>query len=262
MAISYSAIVAAGGSSSRFGANKLREKLGGKSVISHSLDLFDNDDDCEEIILAAGPDTRAWIDGNPLLFASPKLKVVPGGASRAESVANAVQQAEARYLAIHDAARPNVHEDLLARVKGAVQPGRGAVPGLALSDTLAYGEESGPAQASEDFFSSAKAPPLARITGHPQRSGLYIIQTPQFFERESYLAALTPYADDTGGLSADFAGFTDDSSLYVAAGHTVVIVQGAPGNIKITTPAELSLLQKLMGGPEKKSKDRYGGLGW
>jgi 2-C-methyl-D-erythritol 4-phosphate cytidylyltransferase len=262
MAISYSAIIAAGGSALRYGTNKLREKVGGKAVLSHSLDLFDADEDCGEVIVALGADTRAWVEGNPLIFASPKLKLVNGGDSRAQSVANALREARGRYLAIHDAARPNVKEELLARLKASVSEGRGAVPGIALTDTVAYVEGAGGDAPADDFFAAKASRPLLQITSHPKREGLYSIQTPQFFDRASYEAALNQLSGDTGGLGLELSNFNDDSSLYCAAGFSVVVVEGSPGNVKITTPADLQLLHKLMGTSEKKSKDKYGGLGW
>ena len=126
MGVTYSAVIAAAGSSERFGVNKLKEKVGGKAVLSHSLDLFDLDDDCEQIVLVASPAIREWIEGNPLIFSSRKRKLLDGGATRADSVASGVRAASGRIVAIHDAARPNVGEELLGRLKAAVKPSQGA----------------------------------------------------------------------------------------------------------------------------------------
>ncbi|MCC7477123.1 2-C-methyl-D-erythritol 4-phosphate cytidylyltransferase [bacterium] len=267
MVVTYSAVLAAAGAGRRFGGNKLREKVGGKAVLSHSLDLFDSDEDCQEIILVVSAELREWIEGNPLIFSSPKLKLVDGGTTRAESTAAGVRSASARIVAIHDAARPNVGEELLARLKAAVQPECGAVPGLPLSDTLAYAAgpapEDAPAEpAADDWLAPKKKQSLPQISGHPQRGGLYLIQTPQLFYRDSYLEALSRLSSDTGALSLDAGSFTDDSSLYHAAGYKVSIVEGRSANLKLTTAEDLKLLHKLMGTSEKKGKDRYGGLGW
>lgn len=270
MGASYSAVLAAAGSSERFGGNKLKEKVGGKAVLSHSLDLFDLDDDCEQIVLVASPAIREWIEGNPLIFSSRKLQLIDGGASRADSVAAGVRAAGGQIVAIHDAARPNVGEELLARLKAAVKPHCGAVPGLPLSDTVAYaaleGAEPGsaiPASApDDDWLTPKKKTPALHISGHPARGGLYLIQTPQLFYRDTYLEALSRLSADSGPLGSELSGYTDDSSLYHAGGFQVCIVEGRAGNLKLTTPEDLKLLHKLMGTSEKKSKDRYGGLGW
>jgi 2-C-methyl-D-erythritol 4-phosphate cytidylyltransferase len=273
-ASAYSAIVAAGGSSRRFGGagaspaedtqagahvppvkNKLREKVGGKAVLSHSLDKFADDDECVEVILCAGPAVREWIETNPLVFSGSKLRVVDGGASRAESVRNGVEAAKSEYIAIHDGARPNFHPDLLAQLKRAVDKGVGAVPALAVSDTLAYISATGESKQDVDFFGRAVSTSTGgAITSYVERAGLYALQTPQFFERESYLDAL--------GKAGELAQYSDDSALYIAGGYQVITVTGSPTNIKLTTPDDLHLLLKLMGGGEKKGKDKYGGLGW
>jgi len=232
----YSAVIAAAGSSSRFGANKLHEKVGGKAVLSHSLDVFDQDADCEEIIVVVSSKVREWIEGNPLVFSGPKLRLADGGDSRAESVAAGARSASAAYLAIHDAARPNFTEALVQKLLAAARPGQGCVPALPVADSIAY--------ATEGLLSS-----------YPERSGLHAVQTPQVFERASYLQAL-----DSAGPA--LAGYTDDASLYLAAGFSVATVPGLPGNIKLTTADDMQLLLKLMGGGERKSKDKYGGLGW
>ncbi|MDQ3022982.1 MAG: 2-C-methyl-D-erythritol 4-phosphate cytidylyltransferase [bacterium] len=259
----YSAVIAAGGSGLRFGGagvvsgvNKLREKVGGKAVLSHSLDKFADDDDCLEVILCAGPAVRGWIEANPLVFSGAKLRVVDGGATRAESVRSGVEAAQGEYIAIHDGARPNFSVDLLARLKRAAQPRIGVVPAIAVSDTLAYVESTGETKAETDFFGKAvTTKTTGTIKSHADRENMYAVQTPQFFETLTYREALDRVGE---GL----AGFSDDSALYIAGGYSVVCVTGAPTNIKLTTPDDMQLLLKLMGGGEKKGKDKYGGLGW
>jgi 2-C-methyl-D-erythritol 4-phosphate cytidylyltransferase/2-C-methyl-D-erythritol 2,4-cyclodiphosphate synthase len=252
----YSAVVAAGGSSARYGTNKLREKVGGKAVLSHSLDRFADDDDCVEVILCAGPEVREWIDANPLVFSGTKLRVVEGGPSRAESVRSGVEVAKGEWLAIHDGARPNFSADLLALLKRAVSERVGAVPAIAISDSVAYVDPSGESKADTDFFGKAVTTKTAgKIRTHAERENLNAIQTPQFFEAVSYREALDRVGDA-------LASYSDDSALYIAGGYEVVCVPGLRGNIKLTTPDDMQLLLKLMGGGEKKGKDKYGGLGW
>src|SRR5687768_14650962 len=187
----YSAIIAAGGSGTRYGGNKLREKVGGKAVLSHSLDKFGDDEDCSEVILCAGPEVREWIEANPLVFSGSKLRVVDGGASRAESVRSGVEVATGATLAIHDGARPNFSADLLAALKRAVSPGVGAVPAIAVSDTLAYVDATGETKAETDFFGKAVTTKTAgSIRSYADRENIFAVQTPQFFDAATYKEAL------------------------------------------------------------------------
>jgi hypothetical protein len=54
----------------------LKEKLGGKSVLSHSLDRFDEDERCEAVVVLAAPAVWQWVTTDPLTFASAKLRVM------------------------------------------------------------------------------------------------------------------------------------------------------------------------------------------
>lgn len=259
-----SAVIAAAGQAERFGGvEQLKTKLGGKSLLSHSIDIFEADADCSEIILAVSPAVREWIAGDPLTFASAKLKLVDGGASRAASVAAGVRSADGDLVALHDGNRPNFTADLLAKLKAAVLPERGAVPGVAMHNAVAFLTEIGDLEAGngdrpavDGVFGGKKADHrIGHIMEHVDHSGLYVLQTPQLYYRASFISALDKVGDE-------LERFEDDSALYLAAGFEVAVVPGWLGNIKAVTQTELGLLLKLMGGPARKKKDKYGGLGW
>jgi 2-C-methyl-D-erythritol 4-phosphate cytidylyltransferase len=259
MADKYSAIIPAGGASTRFGSpDKLKEKVGGKSVISHSMDLFDADPDCEVMLIAASQYVREWISGDPLTFASPKMKLVEAGPSRAESVRNAALAAATPVLVIQDASRPNSGEELLGRVLATVQPKLGAAAARRVYDAVAGGaakEQAGGKSSTVDSFLGPKADyRMAALGEHIASGALYELQTPQAYYRESYLAAVEH-------AGAKLASFEDDSALYRSAGFDVALVAGRLGNLRVVTADDLHLLYKLMGSPTKK-KDKYGGLGW
>ena len=232
MATSLSAVIAAAGTGSRFGGvRQLQEKVGGKSVLSHSLDVFEADEDCGEIILVVGAEVRAWIAGDPLTFASAKLKLIDGGATRADSIAAGAREAQGELLALHDANRPNFNEALLARLKATVLPERGAVPGLQLTDGAAYltaigDQESGNGSQApvDELFGGKKTDHrLGHLMEHADPSGLHLLQTPQLYYRESFCAALD-------GAGADLSGYADDSAIYLAGGYEVAVVPGPRGN--------------------------------
>jgi 2-C-methyl-D-erythritol 4-phosphate cytidylyltransferase len=260
---SLSAIIAAAGSGSRFGGlEQLSEKVGGKSVLCHSIDVFEADDDCSEIIVVVSPAARQWIEGDPLTFARGKLEVVDGGDSRGESVANGVRAATGEVLAIHDGNRPNFDGGLLGILKASVRPGRGVAPALPAIDAAAYlttiGETqtgNGESAAVGDVFGGDRADHrLGHLMEHVAGEELYLLQTPQLFYRDSYLKALAAVEDP--------ADYDDDSALYIAGGFEVAVVAGRRGNIKVVAAEDLRLLLKLMGGGARKKKDKYGGLGW
>lgn len=264
MANSLSAIIAAAGTASRFGGlRQLQEKVGGKSVLSHSLDVFEADEDCAEIILVVSPEAREWIAADPLTFASGKLQLVDGGDSRTASIAAGVQAAQGELIALHDGNRPNFNEALLTRLKATVLPERGAVPGLPVTDGAAYltmiGDPeagNGSQPAVDELFGGKKTDHrLGHIMEHSDAAALCLLQTPQLYYRESFLKALDSLEDDLGQ-------FDDDSSIYMAGGFEVAVIPGLRGNLRVVTEADLRLLLKLMGGATRKKKDRYGGLGW
>ena len=264
MASSLSAVIAAAGQASRFGGlEQLKVKVGGKSLLCHSIDTFEADEDCVEVILAVGPEARAWIASSPLTFASPKLKLVDGGETRADSIAAGVRAAAGEIVALHDGNRPNFGAPLLAKLKATVLPERGAVPAVAMHNAVAYVTAIGDTESGngdrppvDPLFGARKADHrIGHIMEHSDNAALYVLQTPMLFNRASFIKAL----DHAGDNLADY---TDDSALYMAAGYEVAVVPGRLGNIKAVTDAELGLLLKLMGAGTKKKKDKYGGLGW
>ncbi len=139
--------------------------------------------------------------------------VVGGGATRSESVRAglaAVPDA-ATVVCVHDAARPFATAALFRDVVGAVAAGAdGAIPGLAVTDTIKVVDTGG------------------AVLATPDRSTLVAVQTPQAFRAEVLRRAHG--AGDEG---------TDDASLVEALGGRVVVVAGDPRNRKITHPDDL-----------------------
>ena len=260
MAQEYSAVIAAAGPAGRYGGiGQLKDKVGGKSVLCHSIDRFDEDDNCREIILVLSPEAREWVAGDPLTFASGKLAKVDGAGSRAASVAAGVRQASSELVVVQDGNRPNFSAGLLSAVLAVVKQDCGAAPGLPLGSGAAAFTPLDPAEAgkaTEDFFGGARAEArIGNLAAFTAPGEFYAMQTPQAYHRDSYLAAV-----DRAGDALD--GYLDDTALYLAAGYGVAVVAGHPGNIRVNTADDFNVLLKLMGGGQKKRKDKYGGLGW
>jgi 2-C-methyl-D-erythritol 4-phosphate cytidylyltransferase len=148
---------------------------------------------------------------------------VAGGASRSESVRNALATApEADIVVIHDAARPLVTAALVAECVEAVRGGEdGAVAAAPVTDTI---KEAGPDR---------------RVTRTLDRSALWSIQTPQAFNAQVLRRALD--VDP-----ATLAQATDDASLVEAVGGRVLIVESSPANFKVTHDEDLARAESAL----------------
>jgi 2-C-methyl-D-erythritol 4-phosphate cytidylyltransferase len=199
------AIVVAGGSGERYGLRKQYEPLGGLRVLDWSLRSAA--DHADGVVLVAHGDLADAAE--PLADV-----VVAGGATRSASVRSglAVVPEAATVIVVQDAARPVPVPAVWARVLEAVAGGAdAAVPGVPVSDTL---REVGGSTVD--------------------RSRFVAVQTPQAFRAAALRAA---HGDAPEG--------TDDASLVEATGGRVVVVDGDPTNIKITTPHDLTVAELL-----------------
>ncbi len=191
-------------------------------MVSYCLDAF-RASGVQEIVLAAPPaeveDFRRLIAGGP----GPQTeKVVAGGATRQESVINALRELSAgiEYVLIHDAARPLVSPRLIDACAAAARAHGAAVAALPLCDTIKDAQDQ-----------------VIRRTLN--RQDLWAAQTPQAFRVE--LVAQAYARAQRAGIIA-----TDDASLVEAMGVPVRLVMGSPRNLKVTYPADLALAQQLV----------------
>jgi 2-C-methyl-D-erythritol 4-phosphate cytidylyltransferase len=128
--------------------------------------------------------------------------------------------ADAAVIVVHDAARPLLPEEVIERVLLSLGEGwDGAVPGLPVADTLKKVDGDGTAVETVD------------------RSGLWAVQTPQAFVADAFRRALAAGPED----ASDCAGFVE------AAGGRVRVVEGDSRLLKVTTPADLALVEALLG---------------
>jgi 2-C-methyl-D-erythritol 4-phosphate cytidylyltransferase len=200
-------IVVAGGSGSRFGAEKQYATLGGKRVLDWSLAVVRQS--CGAVVLVVPAEHES--------VSEPAADhVVVGGATRSASVRAGLavvppDASDDSVIVVHDAARPFATAELFDAVIGAVRSGAdGAVPGLPLTDTVKQVDDAGAVIATLD------------------RSRLVTVQTPQAFRLSTLRDA------HRGGADA-----TDDAALVEANGGRVVVVPGEDTNRKITTPRDL-----------------------
>ncbi len=203
------AVIVAAGWGERFGGPKQFAELGGARLVDHAVATAAAT--CDAVVLVV-PDASDWQGADV-------DALVTGGATRAESVRAglAVVSLGAEIVVVHDAARPLATAALFDAVVDAVRNGAdGAVPGLAVTDTLKRVDE-------------------VRVTSTVDRVGLVAVQTPQAFR-----------ADILRDAHASGADATDDASLVEELGGSVVVVPGDPRNLKVTGPADLMIAAALL----------------
>lgn len=198
-------MVVAGGSGARFGTRKQLSPLGPARVVDHAVASVQSH--VAGTVLVVPED----LVGEDL----PGDVVVAGGATRSESVrcGLAALPPTARWVLVHDGARPLVPDAVVERVLHALAEGADAVvPVVPVTDSL------------------------RTVDGRPvDRTRFVAVQTPQGFRTEVLRAA-----HDAGGDA------TDDATLVDHRGGVVVQVAGDAGNLKITVPADLALAEVLL----------------
>jgi 2-C-methyl-D-erythritol 4-phosphate cytidylyltransferase / 2-C-methyl-D-erythritol 2,4-cyclodiphosphate synthase len=218
-----SAIIAAGGTGTRLGSTQPKQliELGGRTILQRSLDVFISSPRIDDVVVALAPDLLA----RPPAFLVDREKpvvLVAGGARRQDSVASAVAALppDVAVVVIHDAARPFVTQELIARTIDAAAADGAAIAAVPAQDTVKHATASG------------------LIDRTLPRDEIYLAQTPQAFRREVLMDAI---AKGRSGSSA-----TDEAALAEEAGHPVRLVEGDRQNIKITTPSDLAFARGLI----------------
>ena len=214
------AIVVAAGEGRRFGSPKQFALLKGRSVLDRSLAAFEAHPLVADIVLVLPDEAlgRRYIGTYPKISAA-----VRGGARRQDSVREGFSRIDPRRIdivLIHDGARPLVTAALIRRVIRAAEKDGAAVPALPLNDTV-------------------KKVANGRVLRTLDRSSLVGVQTPQGFAYHILERALERARTDV------FTG-TDDASLVEHLGQDIVIVDGDPTNIKITTLLDLTLAEAFL----------------
>lgn len=222
------AVVPAAGIGRRFGGEipKQYQPLEGRTVIEWALaPLLDHPAVCRTVV-ALAPEDPHW----PRLALGRReaLVSVQGGDERAVSVANALAWIAERAgpedrVLVHDAVRPCLASRDLDRLlrEGLADP-QGALLAAPVADTLKREDDQG------------------RVAATVRRDGLWRALTPQLFPVRDLRDALSR-------LAATARSVTDEAMAMEQAGFRPRLVPGDPGNIKITTPADLELARRLLG---------------
>ena len=220
------AIIAAAGSGTRMASDRPKQflLLAGMPVIFHTLKPFEQCDNIHEVIVVLPAEESAGFLSLAGKYGLRKLaRVVPGGATRADSVKRglmSIRSATAEIVAVHDGVRPFVTvEEIDATIETARADGA-AILVAPVTDTI-------------------KQVDSERVVKTLDRDGLRRALTPQCF-RYDVLRHAYEAADVTD------PSLTDESVLVEQLGHTVSIVEGSGRNIKITTAEDLAVAEVLL----------------
>ena len=220
-------VVAAAGRGERAGAGLLKQfrPIAGVPMLLRTLRPFVSHPQVAVVVVALPAEYAAAPPPFLSELIGDRLRVAPGGATRAESVARAVG-ALPRNLAVilvHDGARPFVARETIDEVIASARRGHGAVPAVPLTDSLKHWPGG--------------AAPIRSV----DRTHLWRAQTPQGFPAARFRTLCERPAGDPSALM-------DDASLWEQAGEELVVVPDRSTNLKITTADDLVLAEVLAGG--------------
>ena len=243
--LSCAVVIVAAGRGERAGSHaegpKQYRRIGGRPVISHTLDLFVNWQPARRIVVVIHPDDEALFEmaRENALPAGNRLTVVHGGPTRQQSVIAGLEvlaKDEISHVLIQDAVRPFVDPAILERTLAAFSHGaRAVLPAVAVADTLKRADANG------------------NVAETVSRSGLFAAQTPQSFHFATILEAHRRAA------ASGRTDFTDDASIAEWAGVRVHLVEGSAGNVKLTLQKDIAMAdQRLSHGlPDVRTGNGY-----
>lgn len=219
----HAAVIVAAGTGERFGGSlpKQYRPLAGSTVLRRSVEAFRATGRFDDIVVVIRNEHRALYDAAAAGLGLPDPVI--GGATRQDSVRAALEwladRAPDRVL-VHDAARPLVDRATIDRVLDALDEAEAAIAAVPVVDTIKRAE-------------------AGIATGTVDRSGLWQAQTPQGFRFPALLAAHRAVAGEA---------LTDDAAVAERQGIAVRLIEGHVDNFKITTEADLTRAERLLGG--------------
>ena len=203
-------------------------KLNNKTVIEHTLSVFDKHDSISEIVVSISEGDEYWAALN--FYSSKPLHVATGGKERCDSVFNGLKYLENKaakddWVLVHDAARPCLrHEDLTLLIDTLKEHEVGGVLAVRVRDTMKRSDDK------------------SFIKETVERENLWHALTPQMFRFSMLKNALESAIVNNEVI-------TDESSAIELAGFQPALIEGHADNIKITRPEDLVLasffLQKI-----------------
>lgn len=229
-------VIPAAGQGKRMGAetNKQFLSLMGQPILAHTVRLFEESSYVSEIVIVGAESDLLVI--KELVYYHKFDKVVAinqGGAQRQDSVRAGVQALSPtiQRVVVHDGARPLLTLQAFHRFLGETEDFSAAIMGIQLKDTIKRVDISG------------------KVLETPPRERLRAVQTPQIFDRRILEEAHYQAA------SVGYYG-TDDAALLEWMGYPVQMVEGSQENIKVTTPDDLWLAERILAMRDARSSTR------
>ena len=213
-----SVILAAGGSGSRFGAdkNKILLPLDGAPILAHSLRVFLNHPAVREIVIpcrkADQKEVEALVQKETEGRPSPRIVLCEGGRERQDSVRNALSHCREALVLIHDGARPFVKPEAIDHCLKALEDYPAVSLAVPSRDTVKLTNDKDEVVSTTD------------------RARTWLVQTPQGFRRDLLIRAHE---------AAQKNSATDDCALMEQAGYPVRLIMGSYSNWKITYREDL-----------------------
>lgn len=233
-----SAIILAAGSSTRMGEGVSKQFLtvGGIPAVARSAQAFERSSCIDEIIIVAKADEISLYDSFAEDYGITKpIKIVEGGETRQDSArigSDAVNK-KSKFVAIHDAARCLITDELIGKVCHGAYLHKGAILAIRATDTVKIADKS------------------AFIDSTPERKLAWQAQTPQVFPVNAFRAAAYVARDEK------FEG-TDDASLLEHIRIPVKLIEGSRENVKITEPCDVYFAEAVIKAREAAGSDRDG----
>lgn len=221
------AIIFAGGAGHRMGAEIPKQflKVCGQEIIIHTLELFENNDNIDEIYIAC---IDEWIEYLVNLIAkfdiNKVVRIFPGGKTGQDSIFIALNEVkkdhEEAIVLIHDGVRPLVSEETISKCVDSV---------------LKYGSAI---TATPCYETPLKSESGEVVEAMPKRSQMFTAQAPQcFYLNHLYEVHLRERETNPG-----YEGIVDSCGLMFKYGINSHLVEGNRGNIKVTTPEDFFTL--------------------
>jgi len=212
-------IVGAGSSTRMGGVDKVFAPLAGIPILAHSVETCERLECIGSIVVVVRAEA---VDAAKRLAEERGWRkiaaVCAGGERRQDSVRAGLEHLpDLDWLAVHDAARPCVSEDIFERGLVAAGLSGAAVAAVAVKDTIKLVEGE-------------------RVRETLPRDALWAAQTPQVFRGEVLRRAYAQSDTDA----------TDDATLVEGLGVSVVVFLGSYENIKVTTPEDLEIAELLL----------------
>ena len=236
------AVVLAAGSGSRMKSAEAKQfmPLGGKPLICYALQAVEESDIIDDCILVTGAKDIVWVTEEIVeKYHFHKVDtVIAGGEERYASVASAMRLIVSEdmrvpnrdgYVFVHDGARPFLTEKILRDTYEAVKKYGACVSAVPSKDTVKIADEEG------------------FVTETPDRSRIWNMHTPQVFETKLITGAYAALEKNLRELKQEGVHITDDAMVVeYFTDHRVKLVEGSYENIKLTTPEDRIIAERIL----------------